>query len=271
MNETNNYWGQEGDNMVYSPLVDYVKISPNRTPYRNAAIDTITLHCVVGHSTVESLGAWFSSPACSGSSNYGIDDAGRYGCYVPEDQRSWCTSSKANDNRAVTIEIASDTYHPYKITDAAFEAIIPLVADICQRNKIKRLLWEADPRLIGQVKKQNMTVHRWFNNRPCPGDYIYDRYGEIARRVNEIIDPKEDIMTGEEIYKALCDYMSKMPSSDYAKECNKKAIESGIFKDGDDDGELDMPGMFLTREQYVTTLDRMGVLDKAINENNSKA
>lgn len=256
--------------MVCSPLVDYVKISPNRTPWRNAKIDTITLHCVVGHTTVESLGAWFSSPACSGSSNYGIDDSGRYGCYVPEDQRSWCTSSKLNDNRAVTIEVASDTFHPYKITDQAFEAIIPLVADICQRNKIKRLLWEADERLIGQVDKQNMTVHRWFNNRPCPGDYIYNRYGEIAERVNSIIDPKEDVMTGEEIYKALCEYMTAMPASDYAKVCCKKAIASGLFKDGDDDGVLDVPGMFLTREQFAVVLERMGILDRLINESNNK-
>jgi hypothetical protein len=107
--------------------------------------------------------------------------------YCEEKDRSWCSSSAANDNRAITIEVASDTAHPYAVTAAALNATIKLVADICKRNGIKKLLWKGDKNLIGQVDKQNMTVHRWFANKNCPGEYLYERHGYIADEVNKIL------------------------------------------------------------------------------------
>lgn len=170
-----------------SSLVNYTKISPNRTKNRNHAIDTITIHCVVGQCTVESLGNVFAPVSRQASSNYGVGRDGRIGMYCEEKDRSWCTSSASNDHRAITIEVASDTTHPYAVTDAAYNALIKLVADICKRNGIKKLLWKADKSLIGQVDKQNMTVHRWFANKSCPGQYLYERHGDIANKVNAIL------------------------------------------------------------------------------------
>lgn len=167
-----------------SPLVSYTKISPNRTPNRNHAIDTITIHCVVGQCSVETLGNVFAPTSRQASSNYGIGADGRVGMYVEEKDRSWCSSSASNDNRAVTIEVASDTTHPYKVNDKAYAALIELVADICKRNGIKELKWKADKSLIGKVDQQNMTVHRWFANKSCPGDYLYNLHGDIAKKVN---------------------------------------------------------------------------------------
>jgi len=171
--------------MSNSPLVSYTKISPNRTSPRKQAIDTITIHCVVGQCTVETLGNIFAPESRQASSNYGIGYDGRIGMYCEEKDRSWCTSSSANDNRAITIEVASDTAHPYAVTDKALAALIELCADICKRNGIKRLLWKGDKNLIGQVDKQNMTVHRWFANKSCPGDYLYERHSYIADEVNK--------------------------------------------------------------------------------------
>jgi len=171
--------------MSNSPLVSYTKISPNKTSPRNHKIDTITIHCVVGQCTVETLGEVFAPTSRQASSNYGIGYDGRIGMYVEEKDRSWCTSSSANDNRAITIEVASDTTHPYAVTDKALAALIELCADICKRNGIKRLLWKGDKNLIGQPDKQNMTVHRWFANKSCPGDYLYERHGYIADEVNK--------------------------------------------------------------------------------------
>lgn len=171
--------------MSNSSLVVYKRISPNRTSPRKHKIDTITIHCVVGQVTAERLGEIFAKTSRRASSNYGVDKDGRIGLYVDENDRSWCSSSSSNDNRAVTIEVASDTLPPYRVTDKAFNALIELCADICQRNGIKELKWKADKSLIGQVDKQNMTVHRWFANKSCPGDYLYNLHGEIARRVNE--------------------------------------------------------------------------------------
>jgi len=167
-----------------SPLVSFTRISPNRTQGRNHAIDTITIHCVVGQCSVESLGAVFATTERQASSNYGVGYDGRIGMYCEEKDRSWCSSNRENDHRAITIEVASDTSHPYAVTDAAYNALIDLCADICKRNGIRQLLWKADKSLIGQVDKQNMTVHRWFANKECPGKYLYDRHSDIAAKVN---------------------------------------------------------------------------------------
>lgn len=167
-----------------SKLVNYTRISPNRSVNRNHKIDTISIHCVVGQCSVETLGSIFASTSKEASSNYGIGYDGQIGMYVKEKDRSWCTSSASNDNRAITIEVASDTYHPYRVNDAAYKSLIKLLVDICKRNNIKELKWKADKSLIGQVDKQNMTVHRWFANKSCPGDYLYNLHGQIAKEVN---------------------------------------------------------------------------------------
>lgn len=170
-----------------SSLVDYVKISPNKHSPRNHKIDTITIHCVVGQVTVQRLGEIFEKPSRNASCNYGIGFDGKIALIVDEKDRSWCSSSPDNDHRAITIEVASDTTAPYAITDAAMNALIKLCADICKRNNIPKFLWKGDKSLIGKVDQQNMTVHRWFAAKSCPGDYIYNRLGWIADEVNKLL------------------------------------------------------------------------------------
>lgn len=169
--------------MSNSPLVSYTQISPNKTSPRKHKIDTITPHCYVGQVSVERMGKGWSKPGKT-SANYGIGKDGRIGLYVEEKDRAWTSSNRDNDNRAITIEIASDKKHPYAITDAAYKSLVDLCVDICQRNDIPGLKWKADKSLIGQPDKQNITVHRWFVNKACPGQYIYDRLGQIADEVN---------------------------------------------------------------------------------------
>lgn len=174
-----------------SSLVSYTKISPNRTPNRNHAIDRVTIHCVVGQCSVETLGSIFAPTSRQASCNYGVGTDGRIGLYCEEKDRSWCTSSGANDHRAITIEVASDTKHPYAVNDKAYQATINLVADICRRNGKKRITWLADKEKSINYKpaadEMLMTVHRWFANKSCPGDYLYNRHADIAARVNAIL------------------------------------------------------------------------------------
>ena len=184
-----------------SKLVNYTRISPNRSVNRNHKIDTVSIHCVVGQCSVETLGSIFASTSKEASSNYGIGYDGRIGMYVEEKDRSWCTSSASNDNRAITIEVASDTYHPYKVNDAAYKSLIKLLVDICKRNGIKELKWKADKSLIGQVDKQNMTVHRWFANKSCPGDYLYNLHGQIAKEVNAQLGSATSSMAKKTLYR----------------------------------------------------------------------
>ena len=94
--------------MSNSPLVSYTKLSPNHSGKRNHVIDTITIHCMAGNASVETCGALFANPSRKASSNYGIGSDGRIALYVDEANRSWCTSSASNDNRAVTIEVANN-------------------------------------------------------------------------------------------------------------------------------------------------------------------
>lgn len=186
--------------MSNSPLVNYTRISPNKNSPRNHKIDTITIHCVVGQCSVETLGNIFAPTSRQASSNYGVGTDGRIGMYVEEKDRSWCSSNAANDNRAVTIEVASDTTHPYAVNDKAFAALLDLVTDICKRNGIDRLVWSTskDDR-VNHKNGCNMTVHRDYANKSCPGDYLYNRHGEIAAEVNRRLGASVD-QGGEVVY-----------------------------------------------------------------------
>ena len=169
-----------------SPLVSYTKISPNKTRPRNHVIDTITIHCMAGNLSVERCGAVFAPTTRKASSNYGIGSDGRIAMYVEEKDRSWCTSNRANDMRAITIEVANDGSAPdWHVSDKALNSLIELVADICKRNNIKELKWQGNKSLIGQINKQNMTVHRWFAAKACPGNYLYNKHSYIAEEVNK--------------------------------------------------------------------------------------
>ena len=150
-------------NFTNSKLVTYTKLSPNCTKPRNHEIDTITIHVMAGNITVETCGNIFASPNRKASSNYGVGTDGRIALYCDEANRSWCSSNPSNEHRAITIVVANSVAKdPWPISDKAMESLILLCTDICKRNGIKKLLWKADKSLIGQVDKQNMTVHRWF-------------------------------------------------------------------------------------------------------------
>lgn len=191
--------------MSNSPLVEYTKISPFRTSPRTHIIDRITPHCVVGQCTIEALGAEFSRENKNASSNYGIDRDGRVGMFVEEKDRSFCSSNRANDHRAVTIECASDATHPYAFKKAVYEKLIELCIDICRRNGKTKLIWfgDKDKTLAYEPKEDEMvlTVHRWFANKACVPieTEVLTRTG--WKTINEV-------EIGEEIACAILDDMS---------------------------------------------------------------
>ena len=170
-----------------SPLVSCTKLSPNHSGQRTHSIDRITPHCVVGQCSVETLGNIFMPTSRQASSNYGIGPDGRVGMYVEEKNRSWCSSSNANDQRAVTIECASDTTEPYAFRDVVYQTLIKLCVDICRRNGKTKLLWLGDKtKTLNYNPASNemvLTVHRWFANKSCPGSWMYSRMGDLASKV----------------------------------------------------------------------------------------
>lgn len=170
-----------------SPMVAYAKLSPNHSGQRTHSIDRITPHCVVGQLSAESICGCFTSSSVQASCNYGIGTDGRVSLCVEEKNRSWCSSSNANDQRAVTIECASDMTEPYAMNDAVYSTLIKLCTDICKRNGKKKLVWfgEKDKTLNYSPKSDEMvlTVHRWFANKSCPGNWLYARLGGLAAKV----------------------------------------------------------------------------------------
>ena len=181
--------------MSYSSLVDYIKISPNKTSPRNHKIDTITIHCMAGNLTIETCANVFAPTSRKASSNYGVGTDGRIGCYVDEADRSWCSSNRANDMRAITIEVANDggADTGWHVSGVAMNSLIKLVADVCKRNNIKKLVWSdnKDDR-INHKNGCNMTVHRDFKNKACPGDYLMSKMPYIAAEVNKLLGASGD-------------------------------------------------------------------------------
>lgn len=182
------YDKKEEKDMSNSSLVSYTKLSPNHSGQRTKPIDRITPHCVVGQLSAESICACFPAGR-DASCNYGIGTDGRIALCVEEKNRSWCSSSNANDQRAVTIECASDKSEPYAMNSKVYASLVNLCVDICKRNGKSKLLWLGDKtKTLNYSPKSDemvLTVHRWFANKSCPGNWLYARMGNLAAEVTE--------------------------------------------------------------------------------------
>lgn len=209
--------------MSNSPLVAYTRLSPNNSGKRQVKIDRITPHCVVGQCSVETLGNVFAPTSRRASCNYGIGSDGRVGMYCPEDTISWCSSSYANDCRAVTIECASDMTDPYWMNNAVYTTLINLCVDICKRNGKTKLLWFGDKvKTINYTPAANemvLSVHRWFAQKSCPGDWLYNRLGKVATEVTKQLNGASASDTQEETtggnIEMVCTYTKEGDSTVY--------------------------------------------------------
>ena len=262
------YSNGKGDelSMSNSPLATYTNISPNKNSPRNHAIDRVTIHCFVGQVTAKRGCDVFKPSSKKASCNYVVGYDGSIGLCVDEKDRSWCSSSSANDNRAITIETASDNYDPYAVTDKAYAALIDLVTDICKRNGKTKIIWFGDKDTALSYNpapnEMVMTVHRWFANKSCPGPYLYERQGEIAAEVNRRLSSEEEdeFMTSQEKFNemfavAMDEYRKRLRDNDsgsWSQEARDWSTSSGLIAGGGNmiDGTTNyMWEDFLTREQ----------------------
>ena len=184
--------------MSNSTLVSYTNLSNKHSGLRTEKIDRITPHCVVGQWTAKKIADYFKTIDRDASCNYGIGKDGDVCLVVEENYRSWCSSSNANDQRAVTIECASDTRAPYKMNDKVYNTLVDLCADICRRNGKKKLLWFNNKnKSLNYVPKEDemvLTVHRWFSNKSCPGDWLFDKLGDLAKKVTDALDEEKSVL-----------------------------------------------------------------------------
>lgn len=178
--------------MSNSPLVCYTRLSPNHSGQRNHAIDTITPHYMAGNCTIETCGAIFAPTSRQASSNYGIGSDGRVGMYVEEGNRSWCSSSGANDHRAVTIECAN--LSDGSLTSACWKSLVALCADICRRNGKTRLVYRGKADYKGLASGDCLlTMHKWFGSTDCPGPWLSHQFARLATEVNAALGGKATV------------------------------------------------------------------------------
>lgn len=185
------------NNYIFSPICNKIIPSPNYNPridavkygVTNNKIDTITIHHMAGNLTVETCGKIFANPSRGGSSNYGIGTDGRIAGYVGEENRAWTSSSKYNDFRAVTIEVANNSLDPnWTVSEAALTSLYNLLVDICQRNGIKKLIWSDNKNdRVNHINGCNVTYHCDFGNTQCPGPYFKSIMPNIVAVVNNLL------------------------------------------------------------------------------------
>ena len=257
--------------MSNSALITKKRISPYKDSPRNSDVYIITPHCYVGKVSIDDAGDWFQRANCS--CNYYDGPDGRLILIVDEKDRSWCTSSPWNDNRAITIECASGTTYPYTIPEPTIKSLIKLMADICQRYGKKKILWFGDKNktLAYKPKSDEMivTAHRWFDAKECPGADLYGRMTEIVAEVNkllgseveieapEIVEPEwfrvrkvwSDPTTQFNAYTNLDVAIKNCPAGYTVYDCHGKAIYTNAEKETTYSGETDKIWMGWTKRE----------------------
>lgn len=218
--------------MNNSSLVNCKVMSPNHSGARTHSVDRITPHCVIGQLSAESIGGCFDDASVKASCNYGIGKDGRVVLVVDEANRSWCSSNKENDQRAVTIECASDKTAPYAFNNVVYAKLVELCVDICKRNGKTKVLWFSDKEkaLSYNPAKDEivLTVHRWFANKSCPGDWMYSKMGELANKVNARLNSVVNVDNKEGASKVIY----RVQTGSFSKKSNAKTLAEMLAKKG---------------------------------------
>lgn len=218
--------------MGYSNLVTFVRMSPNCNSPRNEAVSKITIHHMAGNMTLQAFGELVSKKSRRMSANYAIDSDGNIGCFCDEGDRSWCSSSSWNDNRAITIEVANDTIGGnWHVSDKAYHALINLCVDICKRYGFT-INYTGDT-------TGSLTEHRMFSSTACPGPYLHDRMFDIMVEVNAALRKG-----GDNMYTIHTKNVDTLPATvvwqkvqelqlDYKTKWTKQSQDIGPMTEGD--------------------------------------
>lgn len=249
--------------MSNSALVDVTILSPNWSYRHGNKIRKITIHHAAAVTTAEALGRSFAKAERGGSANYGIGNDGQIGLYVPENKAAWTSGNQDNDRQAITIEVSNcETGGEWAISDAAFDKLIALCVDICQRNGIMELVFTGDA-------SGNLTMHRYFQPTACPGEYLATRFPDIAERVNAILRGEEPMTKEErEEFESLKKEVAELQDQvgvkwkwidknlpAWATPTIEKLYEQGLLV-GNEEGSLELSYLML---RLLVILDRAGV------------
>lgn len=260
-----------------SPITNYTKLTEkNFTSPRDHEVDTITIHCTAGNrnSTAKQIVDYFYNLDRPASANYCIGGDGTIGVSVNESDRSWCSSSAANDHRAITIETASDNKAPYECTPQALYALVRLCTDICQRYGKTRMIWSDNMATrvnhTGQgAKDMWMTVHRDYARKSCPGDYIYSRLEDIANMVNENLLATSKIEEDLNMAKTTNIDTSKLTKLRDKSKIPQNIMEQ-VFKDKNLDEFLDIIQVYYEAEEHYGIRADIALVQSMLETNDFK-
>lgn len=163
---------------------------------------------------------------------------------IPENERAWHAGSQAN-TRFLSIEMCNTNYLQKFIE--AWNRMIWLTADICKRYKF-------NPFDINQL-----NYHLWVSETWGETDHV-DPIGYFARNGKtwgNFVNDVNNLL--KEMYA-----MEDQNISAWAITAVSKAKNSGLML-GDEKGNWN-PKQSLTREQFATILDRLGLLDQYMNK-----
>lgn len=208
--------------MSNSALVSYTQISPNCNVPRRQQIRKITPHHMAGWLTLPEFGALVARSSRQMSANYAIDQDGNIGLFCAEENRSWCSSSPENDHQAVTIEVANDGGAPdWHVSDAAYNALVALCVDICQRNPglASGLLYTGDAR-------GTLTKHSYFSATACPGPYLGGRFAALAAEVNRRLT---GTVQPEQLQAGMALHLDRVPLYIASTSLSSAAVRTGTY------------------------------------------
>lgn len=175
--------------MERSSLINEVYLSPNYNPRNGIRITRITPHCMQGQAYAINIAksAKFTTNHTA-SANYLIGTKGEILLNVEECNRAWTSGSRDNDYQAITIECASDATNPYAFNNTVYTQLFLLIVDICKRYNRNKVVWISDKsKALSYICKDNemqITVHRWFQNVACPGDWLMNKMQTLVDACN---------------------------------------------------------------------------------------
>lgn len=212
--------------MSNSKLATYTNISSKSSSRNGNKIERIIVHHMACVSTGKSCCDAHKNSTRQVSANYYIGKNGDIAQGVDESRRAWTSGSFDADGKAVTIEVSNSVNgNPYggdgwKVSDASFDALVELCADICKRNDIKELTFTKNK------TKDTLSGHKQWDSTVCPGDYLYGKFPELCERVNEILNPKPKTKTT--YFVQVGAFSTKKLAEDYAKKLEKDGYKATI-------------------------------------------
>jgi hypothetical protein len=179
-------------------------------------------------------------PKNGASCGYAIGSDGAIALGVEETNRSWTTSSRANDMEAITAEIANDGGAPdWHMSDKAINAWIDLSVDIAKFYGYSRVLYKEKPTGVAASGVESwiatwstpadmiVTLHCWYANKACPGQYFIRNLPKIVNEINARLSGRAPVLFVGEKNVMLRSVLRKGSTGTFVTELQQKLNKHG--------------------------------------------